>query len=208
MNRVVHSVVNRAVHAAAANTVTTIYLVRHGETDWNADGRCQGTTDVPMNAVGVAQVQALAQELAHVAFDAAYTSPLARTRETATAILRRQRLRAMPVPELIELSYGALQGTTSASWDPSFATAWRDDPWSVAFPGGESLAMVRERAVPVLQRIVAMHSGETVLISGHGHLNRVLALHTLGRPEHEFWALEQANASALVLHFPVAATPE
>ena len=161
-----------------------------------------------MNTAGVAQVEALASELAHVSFDAAYTSPLTRTRETAAAILRRQRLRAMPVPELIELSYGELQGTTSESWDPSFATAWHNDPWSVAFPGGESLAMVRDRAVPVLQRIVAMHAGETVLISGHGHLNRVLALHALGRPEHEFWELEQANASALVLEFPARTTPE
>jgi broad specificity phosphatase PhoE len=185
--------------------VTTIYLVRHGETDWNAGGRCQGTTDVPMNAAGVAQVEALANELAHVVFDAAYTSPLTRTRETAAAILRRQRLRAMPIPELIELSYGELQGTTSDSWEPSFASAWLSDPWSIAFPGGESLAMVRDRAVPVLQRIVAMHPGETVLISGHGHLNRVLALHALARPDHEFWKLEQANASALVLQFPAGA---
>lgn len=190
--------------AAASSVATTaIYLVRHGETEWNAEGRCQGTTDIPMNAAGFAQVRELARELEGVAFDAAYTSPLTRTRDTAEAILRRRGLRAMPVPELVELSYGDLQGTRSDAWDDALRTAWSSEPWSVVFPNGESLGMVRDRAVPVLEQIVAAHPGETVLISAHGHLNRVLMLHAHGRPDEDFWAVEQANASALVLRFPV-----
>ncbi len=193
--------------------VTTIYLVRHGETEWNAQGRCQGTSDVPMNATGYAQVEALAQELAHVSFDAAYTSPLSRTRETARALLgtrgvrgvpRAERIEAIVVPELIELSYGDLQGTHSDTWQPELRTAWHTDPWSVTFPHGESLEMVRTRATPALDRIVHSHPGETVLVSSHGHLNRVLALHALARPANDFWSIEQANASALILRFPLS----
>ena len=178
---------------------TTLYLVRHGETDWNATGRCQGTLDVPMNAAGLAQVEQLARELAGVPFDAAYTSPLKRTRDTAAAILAGRNLRARTVPEFSELSYGDLQGSAQSAWDGLLRSAWREQPWSVVFPNGESLDMVRARAVPALARIVAAHPGETVLISGHGHLNRVLAMHLLAHPAEEFWSVEQANASALIL---------
>jgi broad specificity phosphatase PhoE len=184
--------------------MTTIYLIRHGETEWNAEGLCQGTCDVPMNAAGYAQVEALAQRLAHIDFDAAYTSPLTRTRETARAILGARGLRAIAIPELVELSYGDLQGTHRDSWEPQLRDAWDVDPWSVTFPNGESLAMVHARAVPVFQQIVSAHAGETVLVSSHGHLNRVLALHALARPASDFWAIDQENASALILHFPLS----
>lgn len=178
---------------------TTIYIVRHGETDWNAAGRCQGHIDVPMNAAGLAQARALAERLAGVPFDAAYTSPLERARATALEILRPHGLRALGVPELIELSYGDLQGTEADTWTEEFRTAWTAAPWSVTFPNGESLAMVQARAVPVLERIVAAHPGETVLLVGHGHVNRVIALHLLGRPLTDFWSIEQGNASVLTL---------
>src|SRR6185437_13322723 len=102
--------------------------------------------------------------------------------------------RAIAVPELVELSYGDLQGTHRDSWEPALRDAWDVDPCSVTFPNGESLAMVHARAVPVLQQIVSAHAGETVLISSHGHLNRVLALHALARPASDFWSIDQENA--------------
>lgn len=181
------------------NVDTTLYLVRHGETDWNAAGRCQGRADVPLNAAGLAQARELSERLSGLEFDAAYTSPLARARATAAEILRPHGLRAAGVPELVELSYGELQGTTTADWEPSFRAAWEATPWAVSFPAGESLAMAQARAVPVLERIVAAHPGETVLIVGHGHVNRLLALHLLGRELTEFWTIEQPNGAVLTL---------
>jgi broad specificity phosphatase PhoE len=189
-----------------SNVVTTIYLLRHGETDWNAAGRCQGTSDIPMNAAGYTQVEALGRALAHVELDAAYTSPLIRTRETARVVLGARTIPVVAAPDLVELSYGDLQGTHSSTWDAEMRDAWDSDPWSVTFPNGESLAMVHARAVPALNRIVNAHAGQTVLVSSHGHLNRVLALHVHKRPAGDFWAVEQDNASSLILSFPLLST--
>ncbi len=174
---------------------TTIYLVRHAETVWNAEGRCQGRADAPFSACGEAQLRQLAAELRDVSFDAAYTSPLARARATAEAVLAGRHLRAAQIPELAEIDYGVLQGTRFSEWPTGLHEAWRADPWQIAFEGGESLRDVRARVTPVFQRIVSAHPGETVLVSAHGHVNRILLL-DLGAASGDFWSIEQPNGSA------------
>jgi len=180
-------------------TPTFVYLVRHGETQWNAEGRCQGRADAEFTELGREQLRSLAMELVDVAFDAAYTSPLPRAVRTAEAILRGRGLRARCVDELAEISYGRLQGTRFADWPVSLHDTWRTTPWSVMFPEGESLQMVEERALPAFNGIVRAHPGETVLVSSHGHVNRlILAAHR--RREHaDFWDIEQINGRALRL---------
>jgi broad specificity phosphatase PhoE len=183
--------------------MTRIYLVRHGQTVWNADGRCQGQKDSAFTALGREQVDALAASLASVAFDAAYTSPLHRAAATSATVLGKRGLRAAAVPTLSELSYGALQGARFDDWPRELWTAWKGDPWSVTFPGGESLAMVRDRVLPVFHSIVAGHAGESVLISAHGHVNRLILLDVSDRPPADFWRIEQDNGGwALLDVFP------
>ncbi|MDB4875966.1 MAG: cobT [Gemmatimonadetes bacterium] len=180
--------------------MTSIYLIRHGETDWNALERCQGTLDIPLNARGVGQAEALRHALRDVAFDAAYTSPLTRARQTAACVLRDTGVRPVAVPELHEMSYGTYQGLAPNDWRAGDAAQWELDPWSVTFPDGESLADVHRRATPLLDRIVGAHRGETVLISGHGHLNRVLMLHALAERV-DFWSIAQPNGGGHVLRY-------
>lgn len=174
----------------------TIYLIRHGETDWNRRGLYQGTTDVPLNAAGRDQAEALGALLRDVTFDAAYTSPLRRARDTAGAVLRGTGVSPVTVPELREISYGLWQGRGSipaGRCSPGLEWRWREDPWSVRFPGGESLHDVRERAARALAHIVRAHPRGTVLVSGHGHLNRVLLIHALGWGRERFREIEQRN---------------
>jgi broad specificity phosphatase PhoE len=180
---------------------TTIYLIRHGETDWNAEDRCQGTSDIPLNARGLAQAAALAELLRSLVFDAAYTSPLIRARQTADCVLRDTGVRAATVPELHEMSYGTYQGLAPNDWPAGEAARWAADPWSVTFPDGESLEHVHRRATPVLDRIVSAHAGETVFVSGHGHLNRVLLLHVRGSDRRDFWRIPQPNGCGYVLRY-------
>jgi broad specificity phosphatase PhoE len=172
---------------------TTLYLVRHGETEWNATDRCQGTADIPMSAEGRAQIASLAASLRDVAFDAAYASPLARAQETAAIVLGRSPLPLTILPALVELSYGAWQGLTPAEWPDAAAERWERDPWSVTFPDGESLAMVRQRTAPVLAKLAETHPGETVLVCAHGHVNRVLLIEALGMLPEQFWDIDQPN---------------
>jgi broad specificity phosphatase PhoE len=175
---------------------TIVYLVRHGETEWNAEGRCQGRADAEFTEAGREQLRCLAAELADVTLDAAYTSPLRRAVRTAAAILEGRRLRARCIEELSEISYGSLQGTRFADWPGSPHDTWRRDPWSIVFPDGESLAAVEGRVMPAFDAIVAAHPGETVLVSSHGHVNRlILRLHH-ARPHADFWAIEQINGCA------------
>ena len=176
-----------------------IYLVRHGETTLNADGRCQGQSDSNFTDLGRRQVDELAASLAHVDFDAAYTSPLERATRTAERVLRSRGLRAATVRELAELSYGSLQGSRFDDWPDDLQAAWRDHPCSVTFPDGESLATLHARVIPVFHAIASAHAGETVLVSAHGHVNRIILLDVLERPMTDFWSIEQHNASFTML---------
>ncbi|HWH52006.1 MAG TPA: histidine phosphatase family protein [Gemmatimonadaceae bacterium] len=180
---------------------TTVYLVRHPETLWNAEGRCQGHADSDFTERGHAQLRELVSSLACVPFDAAYTSPLGRAHRTATALLAAARLRALRVRALAELSYGDLNGSRCADWPATLQRAWADEPCSVRFPNGESLADLCGRVVPAFHDIVAAHVGDTVLISSHGHVNRVLILDVEERPLEDFWHVEQSNATALRLAY-------
>lgn len=178
---------------------TEIYLVRHGETDWNAEGRFQGTTDVPLNDAGRRQAARLAAGLRAVPLTAAYTSPLLRAADTARAILEGRDLPLFAVEELREVHYGEWQGRLPAEVDAETEARWRRDPWSVRFPGGETLEEVAARAVPAIQALMARHAGGRILVSGHGHLNRVLLLRLLRMPDAGFWELTQANGSCVRL---------
>lgn len=182
---------------------TTIFLIRHGETDWNRRGLLQGTSDIPLNGAGRRQAAELAERLAGVRLDAAYTSPLRRARDTAAAVLARHPGVALAtVPELREISYGLWQGrglAPAGRCNPGLEWRWRGDPWGVRFPGGETLDEVRERAGAAWDRIAAAHPGQTVLVSGHGHLNRVLLIHALQWPRGRFWEIEQPNGGCCVL---------
>ena len=176
--------------------ITSVYLVRHGETEWNVTLRCQGTADIPMNPTGHAQVASLGTALRSVAFAAAYTSPLSRARLTAGAVLASRALDAVVEPGLRELSYGDWQGLTPQEWPGDVAERWAADPWTVAFPNGESLAAVQARAVAAIGRIVAAHPGQCVLVAAHGHLNRLLLLHAHGADPGTFWDVAQPNGWA------------
>jgi broad specificity phosphatase PhoE len=182
--------------------MTRIYLVRHGETDWNRLGLYQGTSDVPLNETGRGQAAALAKRLRAVQFDAIYTSPLRRARDTAEAVSQGRSLEPIELPELRELSYGLWQGRGSeprGRCDAGLEWRWRFAPWSVRFPGGETLAEVEARAAAALRRIRAAHPEGTVLVCGHGHLNRVLLIHALGWPRERFWEIDQPNGECQVL---------
>lgn len=105
---------------------TTIHLIRHAETIWNAEGRCQGHGDAPFTELGKQQLNALAASMRAVHFDAAYSSPLVRARQTAEAVLRGRGLVAATVDDLAELHYGALQGTLFTDWPSDLLAVWRN----------------------------------------------------------------------------------
>jgi 2,3-bisphosphoglycerate-dependent phosphoglycerate mutase len=135
--------------------VTTLLLVRHGETDWNADGRLQGHTDRPLSDFGRRQARQLAEELADEELDAIYASDLARARETAEIAGERLSLPVVVDPDLREKDWGTWEGLTPAE---------RDRVELV----GESTQAHQERILRALRRIAERHPGGRVLVVTHG----------------------------------------
>ena len=135
--------------------MTTLLLVRHGETDWNAEGRLQGHTDRPLNDYGRRQAAALAETLAGDGIDAVYSSDLSRARETAEIVAGRLGLPVVLEPGLREKNWGSWEGLTPMERD------------AVEY-AGESTEAHRERTLRSLREIAERHPGERVLVVTHG----------------------------------------
>ncbi|MDD3329031.1 MAG: histidine phosphatase family protein [Zoogloea sp.] len=152
--------------------LTRLCLVRHGETAWNAERRLQGHTDIPLNAHGIAQAQATAASLAGERFDAAYSSDLARARQTAEAIAGRCLLTPAFDERLRERHYGAFQSLTYDEARERFPDDYHRfetrDPGFALSAGGESLIEFAERVRSTLEAIAGRHRGGSVLIVTHG----------------------------------------
>jgi broad specificity phosphatase PhoE len=156
---------------------TTFYFVRHGESEGNAARIFTGQTDSPLTARGREQAATVAGELAKVKFDRIISSDLSRTRETAEVIAKPHGLPVEVVPELREINVGDRTGKT---FDETRGLPnWNDDGF-VSWPGGESLDQVLARTLGVIDRLTRESPGKSVLIVGHGGVNRILLSHFLG----------------------------
>jgi broad specificity phosphatase PhoE len=143
--------------------VTELLLVRHGETDWNAEGRLQGHTDRPLNEYGRRQAKELADRLASERVDAIYASDLSRATETAEIVGERLGLAVVIDPALREKHWGTWEGLTG------------DERAAVEFVG-ESTAAHRDRVMGAVRRIVERHPDQRVVVVTHGgSLRRIQA---------------------------------
>ena len=143
--------------------MTTILLVRHGETDWNVHRRVQGHSDTPLNDTGRAQSRALAESLAGETFDAVYSSDLLRAHETARIVAAAKGLAVTAIPDLREKHFGTWEGFTDEEIVARFPEAshghWGDEETSE-----EMATRIREALV----RIAEAHPGGRVLVVTHG----------------------------------------
>jgi probable phosphoglycerate mutase len=181
-----------------------IYLVRHGETEWNRIHRFQGRSDVPMNREGEKQARALAKALKDKPFAAIYTSPLIRAVETASIIKEYHHSVHMITEEgFIEMNLGDFDGMDARSWAaqyPEFQSVWQKHPASVEIPGGESLKQVQARALDTLERITRNHPADAVLlICSHNFVILTILCHVMEIPLDRFRELKQDNAAFSVL---------
>jgi probable phosphoglycerate mutase len=158
-------------------SATTLVLVRHGETAWNAEGRVQGQTDVPLNRVGRAQAQALVPVLAAERFGAIYSSDLLRVRDTAQPTARALGLEPRLDAGLRERHYGMFETLTYVECRERFPVEFerfREKELEFDFGSGESLQTFYERALATMAAIVARHAGEAVLVFTHGGVLEML----------------------------------
>ena len=183
--------------------VARLFLVRHGSTAWNAEGRAQGQSDTPLDDVGRSQAERLGVRLMPTPFVAAYSSDLKRVVDTAEPILRGRSLALQTIPELREKHYGEWEGMSyqevEARYPELFKRLFEDDI-TFAPPGGESDEELFNRVRPVADRLrVAHQDDENVLVVGHGGSLRVLLVSLTGIPVDYMWRFRLANASISVV---------
>ena len=172
-----------------------LFLVRHGETNWNREGRIQGQQDTPLNLRGLEQARRVAERLRGHPFALVVSSPLSRALQTARAI---HGASDSPVPlqvdeGLTEIHHGDWEGRLAqevrATW-PSLLDRWHERPEEVRMPGpgGETLEEVRDRAVAAAERLAATCPVEGDLcLASHDAVLKVLLCHWMGAPLGSFW---------------------
>ena len=148
-----------------------IVLVRHGATDWNLQGRCQGSADRDLSEVGVRQAEQTASLFSREKIHAIYSSNLRRARQTAELISQPHNLPVRIENDVRELDHGELEGLTFNEIKDNYAdflVRWRSEPAELRVPGGERLADVAARAWNGLSQIVERHlEGERILVVSH-----------------------------------------
>lgn len=151
--------------------MTRLFIVRHGETDYNREKRIAGQLDVPLNELGRAQARATAELLKDESIAAVYASDLLRAAETAQFIAAKHKLDVISFKELRERSYGHWEGKLSEEIERLFPEEYeqlRQAPLDFVPPGGESRKELYERVTKKLNEILAGHSAESVVIVSHG----------------------------------------
>ncbi len=158
-----------------------LYLVRHGETDWNADGRFMGQSDVPLNERGRRQAAALAPRLAAEVpeWGLVVSSDLLRTRETRDVVLAGAAYAAMEDARLREIYGGSMEGLTREEQRVQFPEWWRasraEQSDAVRFPDGESFEDMKCRVVDAIEEISVSQDGPILVVTHGGVVQAVLS---------------------------------
>ncbi len=166
--------------------MTTLYLVRHGETDNNKSGCFNGCgSNQSLNETGRRQAACLAAPFAEISPDVLYASPLARATETARALCGDLPLDIIPADTLREMDMGDFEGMPFAEAErlrPGLMHDWFFDPDKVEMPNGERFDEVRDRAVEALAQLVRQNRGKRVAVVSHGALLQLAVSTFLGLP--------------------------
>jgi len=179
---------------------TILWLVRHGQTDWNIEGRYQGQADTSLNPTGIAEAGEAAQQLAGRPFQKVYSSDLTRAKQTAELIARPRNATILVDPRLREISLGEWEGQLFNLIQVSYPqeVAQRElTPLTFRAPGGESIEDIWRRVQQAVNDINAQNPGEEVVVVSHG---LVLATLLAYARDHDI--------SQAYTHIPVNATPE
>jgi broad specificity phosphatase PhoE len=169
--------------------MTTILLIRHGETDWNAEKIFRGRADIELNENGIKQAELLAKHLAGERIVAIYSSPLKRALRTAGIMAGSHQVDVTPALGLLDFDYGEWQGLSHHAVKEKYQTLyaqWLSNPHPLRVPGGESLDDVRGRVLKLIDEVISEYKGIVALVS-HRVVGKVLICALLGLDNSHFW---------------------
>jgi len=191
--------------------MTELWLVRHGQTDWNVVRRFQGNSDTLLNDTGIAQAQTLASALNGQSFAALYASPLQRAFQTAQVLAERLQLSIQIDEDLAEACHGDWEGmlwTDIKDQYPDLLSQRSVDPVHTRPPGdGETVAEVAARMTAAATRIAQRHPQEKVLIASHGLSLAALICCARGISLHEIFDYIPKNTQVEKIYWDEKAEP-
>jgi uncharacterized phosphatase len=148
--------------------ITSICLVRHGETDWNAIGKLQGRTDIPLNNKGILQAKECGEFLRTSQWDMIVTSPLLRAKQTAEIISKKVNVSFVEMDDFMERNYGDAEGMTMEERSVAFPNN--------TYPNQEDRKSLNNRVMSGIEKIKQRYKGSKVLLVAHGAvINAILA---------------------------------
>ena len=179
-----------------------IFLIRHGETEWNKRNRLQGHSDTHLSPEGFHQAITLAEHAPFQHIDAVYSSDLTRALSTANILAERFNLTTKILPELREMNYGDWEGRfisdlfkeSPKAFGKFFTAPERCHP-----PHGETFLECQARVMIGIREIIANHDNQNVIVVSHGAAIRLILGAALDMPIHKMWAIAQFNMALNVL---------
>ena len=182
-----------------------VYLIRHGETDWNSVRKLQGQTDIRLNDYGIELAKLTAEGLKDVDFDLIYSSPLIRAVETAQIIKGDRELEIHTDDRIKEINFGECEGIIiPRRKDGPINPIWQfefDTEHYIPAEGGETFAQMFERTSDFFDNVIMPLEGRynNVMIVGHGCMNRTILNRILGTPLNDFWDIRLDNCSVSII---------
>lgn len=189
------------------NMAIRIYLIRHGQTDWNLKSRLQGQFDIPLNQCGCWQAEQLSKYLRAIGFDRAFSSSLIRAKTTAESILGDRHLELELLPALQEVCHGDWEGRLESELRllyPHEFHLWETKPLTCRKPKGESLHQLQTRVIPAWENLVQQCVGDryrTVLVVSHKFVIQVILCHICGLDLQHFWNFSQDNCAINIIDY-------
>lgn len=203
--------------------VTTLYLIRHGETEGAETKRYKGSIDIPLSEKGIEQIRKTSafisaevqkngsakvnsnlQNFRASGLTAVYCSPLNRALKSAEIIAEPHGLKPSVIPDLRERSFGVWEGMTFTEIKekyPEEFESWANNPLKYSPIGGESTIEVRDRVINALEKILNAHNKEHIAIVAHGGVNRIILCYIMGIPLENIFRVEQDFAAVNIIEF-------
>jgi alpha-ribazole phosphatase len=183
---------------------TRAIMIRHSDPAEEARGRCYGITDIGLSPRGERRARHLANTLRRMPIDAVYTSPSLRAVDTARALAAAHNLAPIEFEDLRELDFGVCEGRTYedvAAEEPALFRVWMLTPTKVAFPGGESFAQLRRRALAISLELRRRHPEGTFAVVSHGGVIRAILADALAMPDEAIFRLDVRYAGVSIVEW-------
>jgi broad specificity phosphatase PhoE len=184
--------------------MTSIYLVRHGQTAWNKEEIFRGRTDVPLDETGLKQAELVGEYFKGIEIHGIFSSPLSRAWRTAEKVAEFQNLKVQPLPGILDMSFGNWEGRPHQEIrenDSKIYQQWVETPHLVRLPGGEGLDDVRARAMAALENVIRNYPGKTVVLVTHRVICKVLICAILGLDNSHFWQITQDTTAINLIQY-------